>query len=80
MYRSSAPDSILAWAVTALAYASFGQRFGCLNSIAEAVRRCSTALHLLNDAFTKSPDTAATDEVMASVIMLARYEVRVCPF
>ena len=77
MYRSSSPTSILAQAVSALAYASFGQRYGCLNSIVQAVKSSTAAIHMLNNAFKTRPNLNPTNEIMTSVILLGKYEVRI---
>lgn len=76
MYKTAPTDSLLVSAVTALAHASYGQRFGRAASVTEAVEHCGRALGMLNET-VGNPDAAPTNEVLVSILLMSIYEVRV---
>jgi hypothetical protein len=72
--RAATPKSVLVEAVTALAFANYGQRLKNPEALTRALQSYCTALKLLKQ-LVLNPAAARKDETLVSIALLGMYEV-----
>jgi hypothetical protein len=75
IYFNSSIDGLLHKSINALAYASYGQRFNCYETLRDATKLYGESIHKLKDRMLCVVNSAQYSEVMASIILLGIYEV-----
>jgi len=75
-YTQALPKSLVYYSITALANASYGQRFDKPELLAEAATWCGKALRMLRSELYSNSSLLSTREILISVVLLGIYEVR----